>query len=72
MSGETMECPHCKSECWRESCDVGVGVIFGPWGCPHCGWSEDERYDLRGGQKKTDEGYSLDQVGGATPPGGHW
>jgi hypothetical protein len=70
VSVERKECPECKAECWRESCDVGVGVITGPWGCPECGWSEDDRYDLRNGPKKTDAGYTLDQFGGATPPQG--
>lgn len=26
-------CPHCGAACDRESVDVGVGVIRGPWGC---------------------------------------
>ena len=40
---ETMVCPECGEECERESVDVGVGYLFGPWGCMRCGWSEDER-----------------------------
>lgn len=39
-------CKNCGQEAWRESCDVGVGVIYGPYGCP-CGWSEDERYNQK-------------------------
>lgn len=63
-------CPRCGGECWRESADVGVGVIYGPWGCP-CGWSEDSQYDVTAGPKETEGGYAIDQWGGATPPGGH-
>ncbi len=33
-------CPKCGADCWRESADVGVGIIYGPWGCPECCWSE--------------------------------
>lgn len=42
-------CPCCKEPVWRESADVGVGVIYGPWGCSICGWSSDPYYDCRSG-----------------------
>lgn len=37
-------CPNCGEEAWREEADVGVGIIYGPWGCS-CGWSEDDKYN---------------------------
>ncbi len=65
--GVEMNCPKCGSDCWREEVDVGVGVIFGPYGCPECGWSEDTYYDLSEGQDPIDErGYHKDQWGGLT------
>lgn len=67
MSGtESHECPVCKQGCSRDSADVGVGVIYGPWGCP-CGWSEDPRYNLLSGSKYTELGGRIDQYGGITP-----
>lgn len=65
-----MICPNCDHECYRDEIDVGVGIIYGPWGCP-CGWSEDPKYNQLDGPKKTKGGYTLDQYGGATPPGGY-
>lgn len=62
-----MSCPKCGRDCWRDSADVGVGVIYGPYGCP-CGWSESAEYDVTDGPKVTAEGYEIDQWGGATPP----
>lgn len=44
-----MNCPKCGEECERDSVDVGVGVIYGPYGCI-CGWSEDSRYDASAGE----------------------
>ena len=50
MTGEKpMKCPKCGEECMRESVDVGVGTIHGPWGC-YCGWSEWEYYDSSEGK----------------------
>jgi len=43
-----MQCPKCGEDCDRDSADVGVGVIYGPWGCM-CGWSEDPHYDASAG-----------------------
>ena len=38
-----MKCPNCGGEdCERVEVDVGVGTQCGPWGCPDCGWAEDE------------------------------
>ena len=63
-----MTCPRCgNDDCWRDEADVGVGIMYGPYGCPCCGWSEDERYDVTSGPK-TEGTYTLDQWGGATPP----
>lgn len=42
-------CPKCSSRVWRDSVDVGVGVIHGPYGCVQCGWSESKEYDLSNG-----------------------
>lgn len=65
-----MICPRCGTECERDSVDVGVGVIHGPWGCPSCAWSEDSEYDLSSGQDPIDEkGGARDQFGGYHPPG---
>lgn len=61
-----MVCPHCGTECWRDSADVGVGTIYGPWGCPGCGWSESPKYDLRDRPAETLEG-TIDQYGGLKP-----
>jgi hypothetical protein len=45
-------CHACGDQAWRESVDVGVGVIYGPWGC-YCGWSEWPEYNqLRSDVKK--------------------
>lgn len=63
-------CPLCYRECCRESADVGVGMIYGPWGCPACGWSESEEYDLSGGRDPLNaDGGVLDQFGMYYPPG---
>lgn len=35
-----MNCPKCGDDCWRDSADVGVGIIYGPYNCTYCGWSE--------------------------------
>lgn len=63
-------CPRCdEAELYRDSVDIGVGVIFGPCGCPRCGWSEDSEYDLaRGGGVQADGSY-LDPYGGKLPAG---
>ncbi len=61
-------CPKCEAECCRDEVDgVGIGVLYGPYGCPECGWSEDQRYDLSDGKENiTKEGYWVDQWGGLT------
>jgi len=40
-----LKCPECSEACDRDAVDVGVGVIYGPWGCNTCGWSEDPKYN---------------------------
>lgn len=60
---ETCDCPHCGEACDRESVDVGIGVIYGPWGCPSCGWSADDRYDSRAGIRRDGDDRVFDQYG---------
>lgn len=64
-------CPKCGGkELHREEADVGIGIIYGPYGCPGCGWSEDEKYDLSEGRNPIDEkGGVLDQFGVYYPAG---
>lgn len=66
-----MNCPNCNAEdLERDEVDVGVGVIYGPYGCHACGWSEDERYDSSNGPAPADgPDYAADQWGGLTPRG---
>jgi len=40
-----MQCEKCGDDCIRDDVDVGVGVIYGPYGCSSCGWSESPEYD---------------------------
>lgn len=62
-----MKCEKCGYPCDRDEVDVGVGVIYGPWGCFNCGWSEDARYDSsdKDGAKQieTPQGF-IDPCGG--------
>jgi len=37
---EEKTCPNCGGGCCRDEVDVGVGIIYGPWGCWSCRWSE--------------------------------
>lgn len=67
---EIQDCPKCGTRCDRDAVDVGVSTIFGPWGCPRCGWSDHEEYDLSEGRDPVDEhGGAIDQFGGYYPPG---
>lgn len=62
-----MNCPKCEEECWRDDVDVGVGVIYGPYGCPRCGWSEDPQYDASEGESPKQKEYPdwmVDPFGG--------
>lgn len=61
-------CPRCGEEAWRDSVDVGVGVIHGPYGCA-CGWSESEAYDLEFGGGLQSNGSYIDMQGGLLPAG---
>lgn len=67
----TETCPKCSNDdLHRDEADVGVGIIYGPWGCPACGWSEYSEYDLSDGRSAVDErGGAIDQYGGYHPPG---
>lgn len=61
-------CEKCSSPCLQESVDVGVGIIYGPWGCPDCGWSEDKQYDCSNGLLPLHPDYPgrfVDQFGSA-------
>ena len=61
-----MKCPKCNSDCDRDEVDNGVGMQYGPWGCPNCGWSSDPAYDMSNDEADTEEG-TYDQFGGFTP-----
>lgn len=61
-----MNCPKCGCEADRDEVDVGVGVIYGPYGC-YCGWSEDSRYDSSSGPSPAsleNPGWYVDSCGG--------
>lgn len=62
-------CPRCGEHAERDSVDVGVGIIHGPWGCSCCGWSESEQYDLSFGGGVQESGSYLDPMGGYWPVG---
>lgn len=51
---DEMNCPSCGGYCYRDSVDVGIGIIHGPYGCTECGWSEWEEYDKRNGLSKAE------------------
>lgn len=64
-----MKCPKCGGDCYRDEVDIGVGIECGPYGCPSCGWSEYDEYDLSDGRDPVDEkGVAIDQYGGYHPP----
>ena len=64
MSG--MTCPECGvGDCFRESADVGVGIIYGPYAC-WCGWSEADEYNQLTGPTATN-GKRTDQWGWLYP-----
>ncbi len=58
-------CPYCGEECGRDEADIGIGIMYGPWGCGHCGWSESPEYDSRDGIKRDGDDRVLDQYGGS-------
>lgn len=65
---DSTPCPRCnETGLYRDSADVGVGIIYGPYGCPCCGWSENEEYDLQKGGGLQDDGGYLDPYGGYWP-----
>ena len=62
-----MECPKCGGECFRDEVDVGVGTIYGPYGCPECSWSESPEYDGSEGEslkQKEHPDWIVDAQGG--------
>lgn len=63
-------CPKCSSPVWIESVDVEVGILHGPYGCPECGWSEWEEYDISNGTSQAQlnyPNYLVDQWGRLHP-----
>lgn len=61
-----MNCPKCNDECYRDEVDVGVGVVYGPYGCI-CGWSESPEYDASEGPseaQQTHPDHIVDSCGG--------
>lgn len=61
-----MNCAKCNEPCDQESVDIGVGIIYGPWGCSWCGWSSDSDYDRSSGSAPADDlrpGWYSDQFG---------
>ncbi len=61
-------CPKCGSDdIYRNEADVGVGVIYGPYGCA-CGWSEWPEYDRSDGpspaQREAGSEWYVDSTGG--------
>lgn len=66
-----MKCPKCNNQCEQDSVDVGVGIIYGPWGCYFCGWSEDSEYDRSNGRPSPAQqrlpNHYVDPCGGAIP-----
>jgi hypothetical protein len=66
MSDQECFCPRCGEECYRDEADVGIGIIYGPWGCC-CGWSSDPRYDSSQGPSPAqleNPGWYVDSTGG--------
>lgn len=58
MSDELENCPNCGSDdIDREEADVGVGVIYGPWGCRNCHWSSDPYWDSSKGEPPAAKDY---------------
>jgi hypothetical protein len=42
-------CPECNEDLDRIEVDIGVGIEYGPYGCPSCGWSADTVYNRLAG-----------------------
>ena len=61
------KCEKCGEDCYRDEVDVEVGIIYGPWGCSVCGWSEHPEYDRSEGTSPAqaeDPEWYVDQFGG--------
>ena len=56
-------CPHCGSSCSRDEAHNGVAMLYGPWGCGNCGWSEYPEYDSRYGIRRHGDDRVFDQYG---------
>jgi hypothetical protein len=68
------KCPCCRERTHQEYVDILSPrpiMIFGPRGCPLCGWSEVPEYNLRELRTNVDgKGGVFNQFGEYTPPGG--
>lgn len=62
-----MICPKCGTQCYRDDANNGLAILYGPWGCPTCRWSEFPEYDLSNGQPATHNSGWIDQYGGWRP-----
>lgn len=63
-----MDCKNCGHTCAREEAHNGLAMLYGPWGCPSCGWSEDPRFDFSDGRSRERYGGTYDQYGMWLPP----
>lgn len=62
-------CPCCGAEYGRDEVHNGVAMLYGPYGCGKCGWSESEEYDCRAEWKR---GESKREGDGVVDPRGGW
>lgn len=66
-SAEKMDCPNCgQKNLGREEADVGIGIMYGPFGCG-CGWSEWPEYNQLTGEavERSDQWGLIDPIGRA-------
>jgi hypothetical protein len=67
-----MLCPKCGHDCDRDEVDIGVGMMYGPYGCS-CGWSENPKYDYSEGKSPAQIQHAplfVDSKGGLYPTSG--
>lgn len=63
-----MKCPKCNEECERDEVHNGIAMLYGPWGCFSCGWSDHPHYDCSEGPSAAEKempGWSVGPTGGA-------
>lgn len=64
---EPDKCPSCGgSDLRRDEVHNGVCMLYGPFGCADCGWSEDSRYDCQDGPIENEWG-TINQYGNLFP-----